>query len=384
MEKITNDIYYIGVNDKNIDLFEAMFKVPNGVAYNSYIVVDEKIAVMDSVEADFKDEWLKSIESTLGERLPDFLVVLHMEPDHSANILSFIQKYPNAKIVGNNKTFIMIEEFFGKIPDDKKVVVADGDTLSLGKHSLKFVFAPFVHWPEVMLAYEESENILFSADAFGKFGALDSKDNWDDEARRYYYGIVGKFGPQVQKLLKSLSGVKINAICPLHGPVLKENLPHYLDLYNKWSSYSPEIDGVMIAYTSVYGHTKSAVEKLADMLAKKGCAVKIFDLIRADRSEAISNAFMYKKLVLATTTYNGGIFPNMREFLDCIAERNYQDRTVALIENGSWAPVASNGMKARLEKCKNITYTNTSVKIRSALNAESEAQLVALADELLK
>lgn len=384
MEKITNDIYYIGVNDKNIDLFEAMFKVPNGVAYNSYIVVDEKIAVMDSVEADFKDEWLKSIESTLGERLPDFLVVLHMEPDHSANILSFIQKYPNAKIVGNNKTFIMIEEFFGKIPDDKKVVVADGDTLSLGKHSLKFVFAPFVHWPEVMLAYEESENILFSADAFGKFGALDSKDNWDDEARRYYYGIVGKFGPQVQKLLKSLSGVKINAICPLHGPVLKENLSHYLDLYNKWSSYSPEIDGVMIAYTSVYGHTKSAVEKLADMLAKKGCAVKIFDLIRADRSEAISNAFMYKKLVLATTTYNGGIFPNMREFLDCIAERNYQDRTVALIENGSWAPVASNGMKARLEKCKNITYTNTSVKIRSALNAESEAQLVALADELLK
>jgi flavorubredoxin len=384
MEKITNDIYYIGVNDKNIDLFEAMFKVPNGVAYNSYIVVDEKIAVMDSVEADFKDEWLKSIESTLGERLPDFLVVLHMEPDHSANILSFIQKYPNAKIVGNNKTFIMIEEFFGKIPDDKKVVVADGDTLSLGKHSLKFVFAPFVHWPEVMLAYEESENILFSADAFGKFGALDSKDNWDDEARRYYYGIVGKFGPQVQKLLKSLSGVKINAICPLHGPVLKENLSHYLDLYNKWSSYSPEIDGVMIAYTSVYGHTKSAVEKLADMLEKKGCAVKIFDLTRADRSEAISNAFMYKKLVLATTTYNGGIFPNMREFLDCIAERNYQDRTVALIENGSWAPVASNGMKARLEKCKNITYTNTSVKIRSALNAESEAQLVALADELLK
>jgi flavorubredoxin len=382
MKNITTDIFYVGVNDHNIDLFEGIYKVPNGVSYNSYVIVDEKIAVMDSVDAHFGSEWLKNVEEVLSGRCPDFLVTLHMEPDHSANIFNFIKKYPNAKIVGNSKTFVMIEEYFGKIDDERKVVVADGETLSLGKHSLKFVFAPLVHWPEVMMAYDEYAKILFSADAFGKFGAQDVAEDWEEEARRYYFGIVGKFGVQVQKVLKNLSGLAIEKICSLHGPILSKNLGYYIDLYSKWSSYTPEVDGVMIAYTSVYGHTKAAVEKLVELLKGKGCNVVVYDLARTDRAYAIGQAFKYNKLVLATTTYNGGVFPTMREFIDCLVERNYQNRTIAFIENGSWAPVAANGMKARFEKCKNISYTETSVKIRSALNLESEAQLVSLANEL--
>lgn len=382
MDKVTEDIYYVGVNDYGIDLFEGIYKVPSGMAYNSYIILDEKIAVMDSVDADFKNQWLDNIDKVLNGKKPDYLVVSHMEPDHSANVFAFAEKYPEAKIVGNNKTFVMLAEFFGTDFSEKRIVVTDGAELALGRHKLKFVFAPMVHWPEVMMAYEESEKVFFSADAFGKFGALDCEEKWEDEARRYYYGIVGKYGLQVQSLLKKVSAYEIKAICPLHGPILNENLYHYLDLYNKWSSYTPEVDGVMIAYTSVYGHTRQAAENLMRLLKDRGCTVTICDLARSDRSRCVGEAFMFNKLVLATTTYNAEIFPAMREFIDCLAERNYQNRTVGIIENGSWSPVAAKCIKQRLEKCKNITYAVNEVKIRSSLNSESSANLVALAEEL--
>lgn len=382
MIKFSDDIIYVGVNDRKIDLFEGMYSVPNGVAYNSYVIVDEKIAVMDSVDKCFGEEWLGKVESALNGRNPDYLVVLHMEPDHSANIARFMEKYPNAKIVGNSKTFVMVEEFFGKDFADRRVTVNDGDKLVLGKHALKFIFAPMVHWPEVMTAYEESEKVLFSADAFGKFGANDAEEEWDAEARRYYIGIVGKYGMQVQALLKKLSVYDIRVICPLHGPVLASDLSHYLDLYNKWSSYQPETEGVMIAYTSVYGHTKSAAETLAGMLKDKGITVALYDLAREDKALCVSEAFRYSKLVLATTTYNADIFPAMREFIDCLVERNYQNRTVAFIENGSWSPIAANKMKAKFEKSKNLNFAQNSVKIRSALNGESLNNLSLLAEEL--
>lgn len=382
MRKIFDWLFNVGVDDFNIDLFEGMYKVPNGIAYNSYVIKDEKIAVFDSVDAAFGDEWLKNIECCLKDKVPDYIVVLHMEPDHSANISKFMDKYPTVKIVGNSKTFVLLEAYFGKDFAANRVLVNDGDTLSLGKHSLRFVFAPMVHWPEVMMAYEPTEKVLFSADAFGKFGAYDAKEEWDDEARRYYIGIVGKYGMQVQALLKKLSGCGINCICPLHGYVIKENLEHYISLYDKWSSYSPEEDGTLIAYSSVYGHTKTAVLKFAELLKAKGEKVVVYDIARSDMSLCIAEAFRYSKLVLATTTYNGDIFPCMREFIECLTERNYQKRFIAFIENGSWAPVAANKMRAKFEKSKCITFAENSVKIRSALNAESLSQIEALAEEL--
>ena len=381
--KITENIIYAGVDDFKVDLFEGIYKVPDGMCYNSYVIKDKKIAVMDTVDINFKDEWLKNVQNALGGAKPDYLVVLHMEPDHSANVANFIKKYPEVKVVGNSKTFVLLEEYFGKIFDNNKVVVADGDELNLGSHTLKFVFAPMVHWPEVMLAYEESEGVLFSADAFGKFGAYNAKGNWDDEARRYYIGIVGKYGLQVQSVLKKLSSINVNIICPLHGPVLNKDLGHYISLYDTWSKYQPEQDGIVIAYTSIYGHTAKAVEKLAKMIKDGGGKVVVYDLARSDRALCVSEAFRYSKLVLATTTYNADIFPAMREFIDCLVERNYQNRTVALIENGSWSPVAANKMKAKFEKSKNIQFAENTVKIRSALNTESEASLSALAQELL-
>ena len=386
MNRITNDIYYIGVNDHEIDLFEGQYDVPNGMAYNSYIICDEKIAVFDTVDKNFTDQWLDNITEVLADRQPDYLIVQHMEPDHSANLLNFIKKYPGTKIVGNAKTFAMIANFFEDLDlADKKVEVKDGECLSLGKHELTFVFAPMVHWPEVMFTYDKTDKVLFSADAFGKFGALDVDEDWACEARRYYFGIVGKYGVQVQAVLKKAAALDIQTICPLHGPVLKEDLGYYLGLYNTWSSYGVESEGVFIAYTSVYGNTKQAAEMLAEKLTEKGCPkVAIADLAREDMAESVEDAFRYGKLVLATTTYNADIFPFMKHFILDLTERNYQNRTIGLIENGSWAPTAAKVMKAMFEKSKNITFTDTTVTIKSAVKAENIAQIEALAEELMK
>ncbi len=382
---ISENIKYVGVNDHSIDLFEGQYSVPNGISYNSYTIMDEKIAIMDTVDASFTHEWLDNIQNTLHGREPDYLIVQHMEPDHSANILNFTKAYPDAKIVSSSKAFEMMKKFFGTDFKDKQLVVNEGDTLSLGKHSLTFITAPMVHWPEVIMTYESTEKVLFSADGFGKFGALDISEDWVDEARRYYIGIVGKYGAQVQNLLKKASGLDIGKICPLHGPMLAENLNYYLGLYNSWSSYEPETDGIVIAYTSVYGNTKKAVMQLAEKLKANGCPkTVIYDLARCDMSQAVADAFKYNKTVFATTTYNAEIFPFMREFISHLTERNFQNRTVAFIENGSWAPLAAKVMKGLLERCKNLTYADTTVKILSALNEESSAQLNSLADELCK
>lgn len=382
---ITKDIKYIGVNDHKVDLFEGQYRVPNGISYNSYAIIDEKIAIMDTVDAAFTHEWLDNIQNTLGKRIPDYLVVQHMEPDHSANIVSFIKAYPDAKIVSSAKAFAMMKNFFGTDFEDRKIVVGEGDTLSLGEHILTFVAAPMVHWPEVIVTYDSKDKVLFSADGFGKFGALDVDEPWADEARRYYIGIVGKYGAQVQSLLKKAAGLDISMICPLHGPVLKENLGYYLNLYNTWSSYQPEEEGIVIAYTSIYGNTKKAVLQLEEKLRANGCPkVAVYDLARCDMSAAVADAFRYSKIVLATTTYNADIFPFMREFIDHLTQRNFQNHTVALIENGSWAPLAAKVMKDMLANSKNITYTDNSVKILSALNEDSSKQLNALAEELCK
>lgn len=381
---ITNDIKYVGVNDHEIDLFEGQFTVPNGMAYNSYVITDEKTAVMDTVDARFTAEWLGNIESVLGGRKPDYLVVQHMEPDHSANIVNFLTAYPEATVIANSKTLTMMKNFFDYDFDGKVQLVEDGSSVSLGRHELTFVFAPMVHWPEVMFTYDKADKVLFTADGFGKFGALDVDEEWDCEARRYYFGIVGKYGAQVQSVLKKAAALDINFICPLHGPVLSEDLGHYIEKYDIWSSYKPESEGVMIAYTSVYGHTKKAAEHLADMLRAKGCPkVVVTDLAREDIAEAIEDAFRYGKLVLATTTYNSDIFPFMKHFIDGLTERGYRNRTIGLIENGSWAPVAAKVMRDKFASSKNITILETTVRIKSALNAESEAQLAQLADELL-
>ena len=383
--KITNDIKYIGVNDHKTDLFEGQYVVPNGISYNSYVILDDKIAVMDTVDAGFTHEWLDNLQNVLNGRKPDYLVVHHMEPDHSANIFTFAKNYPDAKIVSSAKAFAMMQNFFGTEFEDRRIVVGGGDTLELGKHTLTFVTAPMVHWPEVIVSYDSTDKVLFSADGFGKFGALDANEPWDDEARRYFIGIVGKYGAQVQVLLKKAAALDIQIICPLHGPVLKENLGHYLNLYNTWSSYQPEEDGIVIAYTSVYGNTKKAVQILAEKLTANGCPkVVVHDLARDDVADAVADAFKYSKLVLATTTYNADIFPFMREFIDHLTERNFQNRTVAFIENGSWAPMAAKIMKGMLENSKNLTYTETTVKILSALNEESMGQLNALVEELSK
>ena len=386
MNKITNDIYYIGVNDHEIDLFEGQYDVPNGMAYNSYIIMDEKIAVFDTVDQNFTAQWLSNIKQILADRKPDYLIVQHMEPDHSANILNFIKEYPEAKIVGNAKTFGMIANFFeGLDLGDKKLEVKEGETLSLGKHELKFVFAPMVHWPEVMFTYDMTDKVLFSADAFGKFGALDVDEDWACEARRYYFGIVGKYGVQVQAVLKKAAALDIQTICPLHGPILKEDLGYYLGLYNTWSSYGVESEGIFIAYTSVYGNTKKAAELLRDKLLEKGCPkVAIADLAREDMAESVEDAFRYGKLVIATTTYNADIFPFMKHFILDLTERNYQNRTIGIIENGSWAPMAAKVVKGMFEKSKNITWTETTVSIKSAVKSENIAQIEALAEELMK
>lgn len=381
MNEFLKDTYYVGVNDHEIDLFEGMYKVPSGMSYNSYVIKDEKIAVMDSVDADFGEEWLKNISETLGDRSPDYIVVLHMEPDHSANIARLAEKYNKATVVGNMKTFVMLKEFFGTDYEERRFVVKDGDKLPLGKHELTFVFAPMVHWPEVMTAYDSYTGALYSADAFGKFGALDCDEPWEDEARRYYIGIVGKYGMQVQSLLKKLSDFAINAVCPLHGPLLTENLGKYIELYRKWSAYEPEKKGVLVAYTSVYGHTRAAALRLAEELKARGVEVEALDIAREDRAFCVAEAFRYSALVLATTTYNGDIFPAMREYIDCLVERNFQSRKVAFVENGSWAPYAAKAMAAKMEKCKNLVYLRQ-VRIRSSLNEESLAEIKVLADEL--
>ena len=380
---ITNDIKYIGVNDHEVDLFEGQYVVPNGMSYNSYVILDEKVAVMDTVDQNFGKEWLANLEAALEGRKPDYLVVHHMEPDHSANIDNFLNTYPEAVVVSSAKAFAMMKNFFGTDYADRRVVVGEGDTLSLGVHTLTFVTAPMVHWPEVIVSYDSHDKVLFSADGFGKFGALDVEEDWACEARRYYIGIVGKYGPQVQALLKKAAGLDIAIICPLHGPVLTENLGYYVNLYDIWSSYKVESEGVVIAYTSIYGNTKKAVELLAQKLTEKGCPkVVLNDLARCDMAEAVEDAFRYGKLVLATTTYNGDIFPHMKEFIHHLTERNYQNRTVGLMENGSWAPVAAKVMVKMLEGSKNLTFTNTTVKIFSALSDDSRAQIDALAAEL--
>ncbi len=382
---ITNDIQYIGVNDHKVDLFEGQYAVPNGMSYNSYAILDEKIAILDTVDANFTHEWLDNLQNALGDRQPDYLIVQHMEPDHSANIVNFIKAYPAARIVSSAKAFAMMKNFFGTDFADRQIVVGEGDTLSLGKHELTFVTAPMVHWPEVIVTYDSIDKVLFSADGFGKFGALDVEEDWACEARRYYIGIVGKYGAQVQTLLKKAAGLDIQIICPLHGPVLCENLGYYLGLYNTWSSYQPEEEGIVIAYTSVYGNTKKAVLQLAEKLKANGCPkVVVNDLARCDMAEAVEDAFRYSKLVLATTTYNAEIFPFMREFINHLTERNYGNRTVALIENGSWAPLAAKVMRGMLDKCKKLTFTDATVKILSALNEESTAQLDALVEELCR
>lgn len=383
MFKVTEDIIYVGVNDHEVDLFEGQYDVPNGMAYNSYVVLDEKVAVFDTVDAHFKDEWLANLEEAFEGRTPDYLIVQHMEPDHAANIANFAEKYPEAKIVGNAKTFPMMKQFFGTDFADRQVIVKEGETLSTGKHNLTFVMAPMLHWPEVMMTYDTTDKIFFSADAFGKFGALDVEEEWDCEARRYYIGIVGKYGPMVQKLFGKVGSLEIKAICPLHGPVLTENLEHYLNLYNIWSSYQVETEGTVIAYTSVYGNTKKAVELLAEKLKEEGCPkVVVTDLARDDMAEAVEDAFRYGKLILATTTYNGDIFPFMKEFINHLTERNYQNRMIGFVENGSWTPMAAKIMKAAFEKSKNITFADTTVTIRSAVDETSEAQIAALAKEM--
>lgn len=380
---ISKNIRYIGVNDKNIDLFEGQYTVPNGMSYNSYVIIDDKIAVMDTVDANFTDEWLGNLKRELSGKNPDFLIVQHMEPDHSANILNLLNSYPDCKLVTNTKALAMIKNFFNIDLTEKTVLVKDGDTLSLGAHTLNFIFAPMVHWPEVMVTYESKEKVLFSADGFGKFGAYDTDEDWACEARRYYFGIVGKFGVQVQNLLKKAATLDIEKICPLHGPVLTENLSYYLNLYDIWSSYRSETKGVCICYTSVYGNTEKAANQLAEKLKQKGCEkTAINDLARCDMAEAVEDAFRYDRLVLATTTYNSDIFPFMKEFIEHLTERNFQNKTIALIENGSWAPTAAKIMRDKFEKSKNIIFTEQTVKIISALNDENEEQLEALACEL--
>lgn len=384
--RITDDILYVGVNDHNIDLFESQYIVPNGMAYNSYVINDEKIAVMDTVDAAFGDEWLKNIADVLNGATPDYLIIQHMEPDHSANIQKFLEVYPNIKVVGNAKTFTMIGNFFRdlKLADENKLEVKNKDTLTLGKHELTFVFAPMVHWPEVMVTYDSKDKVLFSADGFGKFGALDVEEDWDCEARRYYVGIVGKYGAQVQNLLKVAATLDIQTICPLHGPVLTENLEHYIGQYNTWSSYGTESEGVMIAYTSVYGNTKKAVELLAEKLKEKGCPkVVVTDLAREDMAEAVEDAFRYGKIVLASTTYNGDVFPLMKTFIEHLTERNYQNKTIGLIENGSWASMAGKVMKGMFEKSKNITWLESSVKIMSSMDEQNKADIEKMAEELM-
>ena len=383
--KVTDDIIYVGVNDHKIDLFEGQYIVPNGMAYNSYLIMDQKIAVMDTVDRNFTHEWLDNLASALNGRRPDYLVVQHMEPDHSANIANFVKMYPDAKIVSSAKAFAMMKNFFGTDFSEKQIVVGEGSTLELGTHTLTFVTAPMVHWPEVIVTYDSKDKVLFSADGFGKFGALDVDEEWACEARRYYIGIVGKYGAQVQALLKKAAGLDIRKICPLHGPVLSENLGYYLNLYNTWSSYGVESDGIVIAYTSVYGNTRKAVELLAEKLRAKGCPkVVVNDLARCDMAEAVEDAFRYGRIVLATTTYNADIFPFMKEFIHHLTERNFQNRTVAFMENGSWAPLAAKVMKTMMDGCKNITYADNTVKIRSAMNDENRIQIEALADELCK
>lgn len=384
--RITDDILYVGVNDHNIDLFEGQYIVPNGMAYNSYVINDEKIAVMDTVDAAFGDEWLKNIADVLNGATPDYLIIQHMEPDHSANIQKFLEVYPNIKVVGNAKTFTMIGNFFRdlKLADENKLEVKNKDTLTLGKHELTFVFAPMVHWPEVMVTYDSKDKVLFSADGFGKFGALDAEEDWDCEARRYYVGIVGKYGAQVQNLLKVAATLDIQTICPLHGPVLTENLEHYIGQYNTWSSYGTESEGVMIAYTSVYGNTKKAVELLVEKLKEKGCPkVVVTDLAREDMAEAVEDAFRYGKIVLASTTYNGDVFPVMKTFIEHLTERNYQNKTIGLIENGSWASMAGKVMTGMFEKSKNITWLETSVKIMSSMDEQNKADIEKMAEELM-
>ena len=381
---VTNSIKYIGVNDHDIDLFEGQYEVPLGMAYKSYLIIDEKIAVMDSVEIRFADEWISNIKAEIGDREVDYLIIGHMEPDHSSSIKSFAEAFPKATILSSAKAFNMMLGFFGDDFPDRRIVVGDGDSLSLGDHKLSFITAPMVHWPEVIMSYEESEGILFSADAFGKFGALDIPDEWECEARRYYFGIVGKYGAQVQSILKRLKNRDIKTICSLHGPVLKENLGHYLGLYDTWSSYKPESDGVCIAYASIYGNTKAAAELLCEELKKRGVTVAISDLARCDIHEAIEDAFRYDKLVLASSTYNADVFPVMRSFLHGLVERNYQNRRVAFIENGSWVPMATKVMKSMLEKSKNLTFAEHEPRISSALNNESRAQIIALAEEFSK
>ena len=383
MISVTNDVKYIGVNDHNIDLFEGQFEVPNGMAYNSYMIIDNEVTVLDTVDSHFTKEWLENIKNNLGDKKISYLIIQHMEPDHSGSIADFMEKNRETKIVSTMKSFAMMKQFFGNEYEDRRVVVKEGDTISLGNHVLKFIMAPMVHWPEVMVTFDEYEKILFSADGFGKFGVLDTKEDWACEARRYYMGIVGKFGMQVQSLLKKVSLLEIKTICPLHGPILTENLGYYINLYDIWSSYKVESDGVMIAYTSIYGNTKKAVEELKSKLEEKGCKkVVVTDLARCDMAEAVEDAFRYGKLVLATTTYNNEIFPFMREFINNLVERNYQNRTVAFIENGSWAPAAIKFMKAMLEKSKNIQYIDTEVTIKSSLIAENMEQIDTLAGKI--
>ncbi len=382
--KITEDVKYVGVNDHILDLFEGQYIVPNGMAYNSYVILDDKIAVFDSVDAKFQNEWLENISNVLGDRLPDYLIILHMEPDHSANIMNFLVKYPNATLILNAKTLNMLKNFYDFSGNNVKLV-NNNETVSLGKHNLTFVFAPMVHWPEVMVAYDSTDKILFSADAFGKFGALDVEEDWDCEARRYYFGIVGKYGMQVQNLLKVAKTLDIKIICPLHGPILTENLEHYFKQYNTWSSYGVETEGVMIAYTSVYGHTKAAAELLAEKLKELGCPkVAISDLAREDMAECVEDAFRYGKIVLATTTYNASIFPFMNEFINHLLERNFQNKKIGIIENGSWAPTAAKIIKEKFATSKNITFTDATVKILSAIKLENEVEIENLADEILK
>ncbi len=385
MPNVTESIRYVGVNDHQVDLFEGQYVVPNGMSYNSYVILDEKIAVMDTVDQHFTHEWLDNVANVLDGRKPDYLVVQHMEPDHAANIQNFVNTYPDTVVVATEKAFAMMANFFDMDIENRKLVAENGGSLSLGSHVLNFVYAPMVHWPEVMVTYESTEKVLFSADGFGKFGALDVEEEWDDEARRYYIGIVGKYGPQVQALLKAASGLDISIICPLHGPVLTENLGHYLEKYDIWSSYTVETEGVMIAYTSVYGHTKKAVEILAEKLKAKGCPkVVVCDLAREDMAKAVENAFRYGKLVLATTTYNAGIFPFMRDFIEHLTERSYQNRTIGLIENGSWSPLAAKVMKEMFSKSKKITWLDTTVRIMSAVKEETKDQLEAMAEELCR
>ncbi len=380
---ITKDIRYVGVNDHQVDLFEGQYVVPNGMSYNSYVILDEKVAVMDTVDRNFTHQWLDNLQTVLDGRKPDYLVIQHMEPDHSANIMNFLKVYPEATVVSSAKAFTMMKQFFGDDFEGHRIVVGEGDTLALGKHTLAFVAAPMVHWPEVIVTYDTCDKVLFSADGFGKFGALDISEDWADEARRYYIGIVGKYGPQVQALLKKAAGLDISIICPLHGPVLTENLGYYINLYDIWSSYRVESEGIVVAYTSVYGHTKAAVELLAQKLREKGCPkVVVHDLARCDMAKAVEDAFRYGKLVLATTTYNADIFPFMKEFIHHLTERNYRNRTIGLVENGTWAPLAAKVMTKMFEGCKNLTFTDTTVRILSALNEDSKAQIEAMANEL--